>query len=148
MDIPTIRLDFDLEPGASGRAHGERVRLPMLRQGADYCEEIGFRTDEGLFHDFTVYDDIILTARASVQCADAVMTLRKSRGELIAGATSFTISILAAKSSGLVIPSSLARVAGPQVVRYGHDIRLQLGSHSYALAEGTLCMVYAFTRET
>jgi hypothetical protein len=146
MDIPTIRLDFDLEPSASGRAHGERVRLPMLRQGADYSEEIGFCTEEGVFHDFTVYDDIVMTSRATVQSSEAVMILKKSTGELIASATSLTIRIPAARSAGIALPAHLPRVAGPQIVRFGHDLRLLRSGQIRPLAEGTLVMIYAFTR--
>lgn len=146
MDIPTIRLDFDLEPGALGRAHGERVRLPMLRQGADYREEIGFRSDAGVDHDFTVYDEIVMTVRATVQSDSPAIVLKKSTGELIAGTTSLTIAIPATMTSGIGTPALLSRFAGPQAARFGHDIRLLRGVHAYPLAEGVLVMVYAFTR--
>jgi hypothetical protein len=146
MDIPTIRLDFDLEPGAPGYARGDRVRLPMVQQGADYSEEIGFITEDGVYHDFRNYGDIIMTVRTTVQSTDAIIILKKSTRELITSASSLTIAIPAIKSACIAIPSSLPRFAGPQTVRFGHDIRLLRNGSVRPLATGVLVMSYAFTR--
>jgi hypothetical protein len=144
MDLSPIRLDFDLDPADAGRVGGSLVRLPMLRQAVDADYALSWLIDGAPF-DFTLYA-ATLTARVTVQDAAALFTLTSAAGEIALESGAITLKFAAAKTARIAVPSSLPRVAGPQIIRMGYDIVLTAGSRVYPAAAGTLCMQYAFTR--
>lgn len=144
MDLSPIRLDFDLDPAEAGRAGASLVRMPMLRQAVDMDYALSWLIDGAPF-DFTPYA-AYMTVRASVQDAAPLLTLTSAAGEIVLESGALTLKFAAAKTAAIAVPSSLPRVAGPQIVRWGYGLIIAAGGHSYPVAEGTICMQYAFTR--
>lgn len=146
MSFEPITLNFDYDPVNPGRTKEGVVRLGRIFQGSDQNFEVGFEID-GTPLDFTAYEEVILTARDTVQDAEIVFQLKKSDSEIETASGSITLKFTSAKTKDIEIPKKIPKQPSPQTISYGFDIFLYDGTTVHAFAGGTMVMVYAFTRE-